>query len=67
MRAAPSTLEFGHFLGCELEPVDDTHTRVTHTYDWSGLTEEKRIPRARWTTADRLQASVDRLAALAEG
>jgi hypothetical protein len=39
---------------------------VTHTYDWTELTDEKRIPRARATTADRLRASVDRLATLAE-
>jgi uncharacterized protein YndB with AHSA1/START domain len=57
----------GHLWRWELDPVDDTHTRVTHTYDWSGLTDEKRIPRARWTTAERLHASMDRLAALAEG
>ena len=31
------------------------------------LTDEKRLSRARATTADRLRASLDRLAALAEG
>ena len=56
----------GHLWRWELEPLDDTHTRVTHTYDWSGLTDENRFARARWTTAERLHASVDRLAALAE-
>ncbi len=40
---------------------------MTHTYDWTQLTDEKRLARARATTADRLQASLDRLAALAEG
>jgi hypothetical protein len=50
----------------ELEPVDDARTLVTHTYDWTQLTDEKRMPRARDTTADRLQASLDRLAELAE-
>ena len=39
---------------------------VTHTYDWSRLTDEKRLVRARATTADRLQASLGRLAELAE-
>jgi hypothetical protein len=39
---------------------------VTHTYDWAQLTDEKRIPRARATTADKLRASLDRLAELAE-
>ena len=56
----------GHLWRWELEPLDDTHTRVTHTYDWSRLTDEKRLVRARATTSERLQASVDRLAALAE-
>jgi hypothetical protein len=41
-------------------------TQVTHTYDWTRLTDEGRLPRARATTADRLRASLDRLAALAE-
>jgi hypothetical protein len=41
---------------------------VTHTYDWTQLVDDdRRIPRARATTVDRLQASVDRLAALVEG
>jgi uncharacterized protein YndB with AHSA1/START domain len=56
----------GHLWRWELEPLDDTRTQVTHTYDWSRLTDEKRLPRARSTTADKLQASVDRLAELAE-
>ena len=41
--------------------------RVTCTYDWTRLTDEKRLPRARATTAGKLRASLDRLAALAEG
>jgi uncharacterized protein YndB with AHSA1/START domain len=57
----------GHLWRWELEPVDDTTTRVTHTYDWTGLTDSHRFARARATTSERLQASVDRLAVLAEG
>ena len=57
----------GHLWRWELEPLDDAHTRVTHTYDWSALTDETRLPRARDTTADKLLASIERLAALAEG
>ena len=57
----------GHLWRWELEPVDASLTRVTHTYDWSQLTDEKRMARARSTTSDRLMASLDRLAALAEG
>jgi uncharacterized protein YndB with AHSA1/START domain len=56
----------GHLWRWQLEPIDDTHTRVTHTYDWSQLTDEHRMVRARATTSERLQDSVDRLAALAE-
>jgi uncharacterized protein YndB with AHSA1/START domain len=62
----PGATPPGHLWRWELEPVDGTHTRVIHTYDWSVLTDEKRMERARATTADRLQASLDGLAALAE-
>ena len=64
--AEPGKTPPGHLWRWHLEPVDASHTRVTHTYDWSRLTDEKRLPRARATTADRLQASMDRLAAIAE-
>ena len=64
--AEPGGTPPGHLWRWELEPVDASRTRVTHTYDWSRLTDEKRLPRARATTADRLQASMDRLAAIAE-
>ena len=56
----------GHLWRWQLEPVDDARTLVTHTYDWSRLTDEMRLPRARATTADKLQASIDKLAELAE-
>ncbi|GBE65581.1 hypothetical protein MFM001_20430 [Mycobacterium sp. MFM001] len=56
----------GHLWRWELEPIDETHTRVTHTYDWSRLTDKNRLPRARRTTPERLLASLDRLAELAE-
>ncbi|WP_319437120.1 SRPBCC family protein [Mycobacterium sp. RTGN5] len=56
----------GHLWRWQLEPVDDATTVVTHTYDWTDLTDPTRLERARATTADKLQASVDRLAALAE-
>src|ERR1700759_458011 len=50
----------------ELEPLGDSRTLVTHTDDWTLLTDSNRLPRARSTTPDRLNASLDRLAALAE-
>ncbi|MGX9297193.1 SRPBCC family protein [Tsukamurella paurometabola] len=56
----------GHLWRWELAPLADGGTRVTHTYDWTDLHDEQRLPRARATTADRLAASVDRLAARAE-
>ncbi|MBU8825380.1 SRPBCC family protein [Mycolicibacterium goodii] len=57
----------GHLWRWELQPAGEGRTLVTHTYDWTQLTDEKRKVKARATTADKLQASVDRLAALVEG
>jgi uncharacterized protein YndB with AHSA1/START domain len=56
----------GHLWRWELEPRGDRLTRVTHTYDWTELTDPARIERARWTTTERLQASLARLAELVE-
>jgi len=56
----------GHLWRWELEPAGPARTRVTCTYDWTRLTDRNRLPRARATTADRLRASLDRLAVLAE-
>ena len=56
----------GHLWRWELEPLDDSRTLVTHTYDWTQLTDENRLPIARAITADKLQASMERLAELAE-
>ncbi len=65
--AEPGQEPPGHLWRWELDPADASGTRVTCTYDWTRLTDEMRLPRARATTADRLLASLDRLAALAEG
>ncbi len=64
--AEPGRQPPGHLWRWELEPVDESRTVVTHTYDWSDLTDEKRLTRARATTDDNLRASLDRLAAVAE-
>jgi uncharacterized protein YndB with AHSA1/START domain len=56
----------GHLWRWELEPLGDGRTRVTHTYDWTRLTDQHRLARARETTSDKLQASLDRLAEHAE-
>ena len=57
----------GHLWRWELEPIDGERTRVTHTYDWTQLTDESRLERARSTTSEKLRASIDRLAGLVEG
>lgn len=64
--ADPGRQPTGHLWRWELEPLDAARTRVIHTYDWTGLTDEQRLPRARATTPDKLQASLERLAAIAE-
>jgi uncharacterized protein YndB with AHSA1/START domain len=64
--AEPGKRPPGHLWRWELEPVDSSRTRVTHTYDWTRLTDSNRLPRARATSPERLMASLDRLAALAE-
>ncbi|WP_063065868.1 SRPBCC family protein [Nocardia violaceofusca] len=63
--AEPGQRPPGHLWRWELEPVDESRTLVRHTYDWTRLTDEVRLPRARATTSDKLLGSIDRLAALA--
>jgi len=63
--AEPGQEPPGHLWRWELEPAGPARTRVTHTYDWTQLTDEKRFQRARATTADKLRASLNRLAAFA--
>jgi uncharacterized protein YndB with AHSA1/START domain len=62
----PGSTPPGHLWRWQLEPLGEAHTRATHTYDWTRLTDEKRLVRARATTAEKLLASLDRLAVLAE-
>lgn len=57
----------GHLWRWEIESLGDGRSKVTHTYDWTNLTDEKRLVRARATTADKLTASIERLASLSEG
>jgi uncharacterized protein YndB with AHSA1/START domain len=59
----------GHLWRWEVEPAGgpDGGSLVTHTYDWTGLTDTSRFDRARQNTPDALKASLDLLAALAEG
>jgi uncharacterized protein YndB with AHSA1/START domain len=66
MPAEPGGQPIGQLWRWELEPTGESRTRVTCTYDWTKLTDPKRLPRAKATTPDRLQASLDRLATVAE-
>lgn len=56
----------GHLWRWELNPINAALTSVTHTYDWTALTDTSRMERARSTTAEMLRASIDRLATLAQ-
>ncbi|OBG67494.1 MULTISPECIES: SRPBCC family protein [unclassified Mycobacterium] len=56
----------GHLWRWELSPVNAELTTVTHTYDWTALTDATRMERARATTPDMLRESIDRLAVVAQ-
>jgi len=64
--ADPGEPPAGHLWRWELEPTGETTTTVTHTYDWSALTDESRFAWARATSSENLHASLVRLARLAE-
>ena len=65
MPAEPGTPPIGHLWRWEFVEHDADSTLVTHTYDWSELRDSSRFERARWTTSDRLAASITRLSASA--
>lgn len=56
----------GHEWRWEVEPLEGGASRVTHTYDWTQLTDESRMEKARSTGEANLLASLDRLAKVAE-
>ena len=64
--AEPGREPPGHVWAWTLEPIDSSRTLVTHTYDWTHLTDTRRLPRARSITADKLEPSLNRLASIAE-
>jgi uncharacterized protein YndB with AHSA1/START domain len=64
--AEPGAEPFGHLWRWQLEPREDGGTLVTHTYDWTELTDERRLARARATREENLMASLDRLAEVVE-
>lgn len=64
--SVPGQPEPGHLWRWEVEPAGEGRSKVTHTYDWTQLTDEARFKRAMATTQEGLAASIDRLAAIAE-
>ncbi|WP_156686076.1 SRPBCC family protein [Mycobacterium sp. Marseille-P9652] len=64
--ADPKKLPAGHLWRWEVSQINPTLTSVTHTYDWTALTDSARLERARATTPEMLRASMDRLATLAQ-
>jgi uncharacterized protein YndB with AHSA1/START domain len=64
--AEPKKQPPGHLWRWLLEPVTASLTTVTHIYDWTALTDQNRLAVARAMTPDKLRASLDRLAVLAQ-
>jgi uncharacterized protein YndB with AHSA1/START domain len=64
--AEPGMAPVGHLWRWELDPINEECTLVVHTYDWTKLEDKARFERARSTTAERLAASIDRLASAVE-
>lgn len=64
--AEPKKLPPGHLWRWELSPVNAELTTVTHTYDWTALTDTTRLARAQATTTEMLRESMDKLALLAQ-
>ncbi|MGB5756377.1 MAG: SRPBCC family protein [Acidimicrobiales bacterium] len=66
MPAEPGKPPVGHLWRWQFVEDDAGSTLVTHTYDWTNLHDPQRLERARWTTSERLAASIKRLRELAE-
>jgi uncharacterized protein YndB with AHSA1/START domain len=64
--AEPGKQPPGHLWRWELNEINSTLTNVTHTYDWTALTDKIRLEKARSTTAEMLRESMDKLAMLAQ-
>ena len=64
--ASPGEPPAGHLWRWELFPLADGATRVRHTYDWTRLSDPARFERAQQNTSAALDASIQRLAELAE-
>jgi uncharacterized protein YndB with AHSA1/START domain len=64
--AEPGKKPPGHLWRWEVSEINPTLSSVTHTYDWTELTDRSRLERARSTTPEMLRESMDRLAMLAQ-
>jgi uncharacterized protein YndB with AHSA1/START domain len=64
--AEPGKKPPGHLWRWELQAINSTLTNVTHTYDWTALTDRVRLEKARSTTPEMLRESIDKLARLAQ-
>jgi len=64
--AEPGKKPPGHLWRWELHAINSTLTNVTHTYDWTALTDRVRLEKARSTTPEMLRESIDKLARLAQ-
>ncbi|WP_300013948.1 SRPBCC family protein [Pseudonocardia sp.] len=51
----------GHTYGWELEPTADGGTKVTHTYDWSGVRDEGALALYPRVSQEQMSASLTRL------
>ncbi|MHA6781596.1 SRPBCC family protein [Pseudonocardia saturnea] len=51
----------GHTYAWELEPTPEGGTRVTHTYDWSGVTDEGALALYPRVSEEQMAASITRL------
>ncbi|MEM6105518.1 SRPBCC family protein [Mycobacterium sp. 050272] len=64
--AEPGKQPPGHLWRWELSEINSTLTNVTHTYDFTALTDPTRLEKARSTTSEMLRDSMDKLAMLAQ-
>ena len=51
----------GHVYGWELEPAADGATVVTHTYDWSGVTDPNALPLYPRLTPEQLSGTITKV------
>jgi uncharacterized protein YndB with AHSA1/START domain len=62
--APPGGEPVGHTWTWRLEPTADDSTAVTHTYDWSGVTEDWLLEHLPVVSREQMQESLRRLAEL---